>query len=961
MAAESVGQIGLDLVVNQNQFNKQMKGITSLAKKAGAALAGAFAVKKLVDFTASCIELGSDLQEVQNVVDVAFPHMSAEMDKWSKSAATSFGLSETMAKRYAGTFGSMSKAFGFTEKEAYEMSTTLTGLAGDVASFYNIAQDEAYTKLKSVFTGETETLKDLGVVMTQSALDSYALANGFGKTTQAMSEQEKVALRYKFVQNQLQLATGDFIRTQDGWANQVRILKLQFDSLKATLGQGFINLFTPIIKIINVVLSKLATLANAFKAFTELITGKKAKSGAGVLDQTGKAADAAADSAGDAAGAVGGVGDSAGKAAKAAKELKNVTLGIDELNTIPDQSDDGSGGSGGSGGGASTGAEVDYGQLAEGETVLDEVDSKYAALIERIKELKNLFVGGWKIGIGDLSVLDSIKNQCDEIGTSLKDIFTDESVVKAANAYLNKLAFALGNTAGSIASAGLTIADNLTGGIAKYLDQNKDFIKSKIVNMFDVSGAVALKIGALTTTVAEIFTVFRSPEAKQITADIIAIFSNGFLEAGELVLKFGGDIVNLISDPIINNKDKIKEALNQTLAPIQTFTSTVRELVTDTAKKISEVYDTYISPAFSKISEGLGTVFGSVLDAYNKYLAPTLQSIADGFKKLKDEHLQKVIDKFLELVGNVVDCIATIWNAISPFVGYIAGEFVKVISEGLQGVWDVFIKVFGWISDIVSGLLTTLNGLITFIKGVFSGDWKLAWEGVKGIFSGIWETIKAVFSPFTNWLNDKVITPVKGMVAKIKSALGTVSDWISKKVLTPIKNGFDTFWNGVKKVCNSILGGIESMVNGVIRGINKMIDGLNSLKVDIPDWVPGVGGKSLGFSLGSISPVSLPRLAEGGYVKRNTPQLAMIGDNPRYGEVVAPENKLLEMAKLAAQSSQGDTSAIVAAIESLKQVILNKDDDRPIELILDGEVLYRSNQKVQRARGYDLGMGAFAR
>ena len=94
MAAESVGQIGLDLVVNQNQFNKQMKGITSLAKKAGAALAGAFAVKKLVDFTASCIELGSDLQEVQNVVDVAFPHMSAEMDKWSKNAATSFGRSE---------------------------------------------------------------------------------------------------------------------------------------------------------------------------------------------------------------------------------------------------------------------------------------------------------------------------------------------------------------------------------------------------------------------------------------------------------------------------------------------------------------------------------------------------------------------------------------------------------------------------------------------------------------------------------------------------------------------------------------------------------------------------------------------------------------------------------------------------------------------------------------------------
>lgn len=198
MAADSVGQIGLDLVVNQGDFKKQMSGIQSLAKKAGAALAGAFAVKKLVDFGAQCIELGSDLAEVQNVVDVTFPRMSRQVDEFAKNAAQSFGLSETMAKQFTGTFGAMAKAFGFGEQAAYEMSTTLTGLAGDVASFYNLSQDEAYTKLKSVFTGETESLKDLGVVMTQAALDQYALANGFGKTTKAMSEAEKVALRYQF-------------------------------------------------------------------------------------------------------------------------------------------------------------------------------------------------------------------------------------------------------------------------------------------------------------------------------------------------------------------------------------------------------------------------------------------------------------------------------------------------------------------------------------------------------------------------------------------------------------------------------------------------------------------------------------------------------------------------------------------------------------------------------------------
>lgn len=200
------------------------------------------------------------------------------------------------------------------QKEAANMSTILTGLAGDVASFYNISQDEAYTKIKSVFTGETESLKDLGVVMTQTALDQYALANGYGKTTAKMNEQEKVALRYAFVQQQLSNATGDFARTSDSWANQTRLLALQFDSLKASLGQGLINVFTPVIKAVNVLLGKLATLASAFKAFTDLITGNKnaEKSTTGIATGMENASAAASDANSN----VKSIGDTATKTAK---------------------------------------------------------------------------------------------------------------------------------------------------------------------------------------------------------------------------------------------------------------------------------------------------------------------------------------------------------------------------------------------------------------------------------------------------------------------------------------------------------------------------------------------------------------------------------------------------------------------------------------------------------------------
>lgn len=199
----------------------------------------------LVEFGKESIELGSDLQEVQNVVDVTFSTMSGQVDEFAKNAAASAGLSETMAKKYTGTFGAMAKSFGFTEQEAFDMSTTLTQLTGDVASFYNLDHDEAYTKLKAVFTGETEALKELGIVMTQSALDQYAMEKGIKKTTAQMTEQEKTALRYSFVVDKLSGASGDFVRTQDSWANQTRILSLQWESFMASIGEALIEILTP--------------------------------------------------------------------------------------------------------------------------------------------------------------------------------------------------------------------------------------------------------------------------------------------------------------------------------------------------------------------------------------------------------------------------------------------------------------------------------------------------------------------------------------------------------------------------------------------------------------------------------------------------------------------------------------------------------------------------------------------
>lgn len=423
------GYLNFDTKLDTSGFNgglaqvnttvtKSIERVKNQLKTFAKTAAVAFSTYAITNFGKECIELGSDLAEVQNVVDVTFPAMTKQVDKWAKSAANSFGLSETMAKRYVGTFGSMAEAFGFTEKEAYDMSTTLTGLAGDVASFYNIRQDEAYTKLKSVFSGETETLKDLGIVMTQTALDSYALANGYGKTTAKMTEAEKVTLRYKFVQDQLANATGDFARTQDSWANQTRILQLRLDSLKATLGQGLINVFSPLLKNFNFFIEKLDIATEKFKSFTEQVFGYSSA--------TDNSANSASSEMTDLADETKSANSALATTSKKTKKIKDNLQGFDRLNvmSLENSSSDGSTAVNSP---TKKSSKAAVNALDTAATAIEKRTNKVFDSIKRaLNNLKNAFVSigeswkrVWKNGTGEKiigNIKQLLKNVFDIIG-----------------------------------------------------------------------------------------------------------------------------------------------------------------------------------------------------------------------------------------------------------------------------------------------------------------------------------------------------------------------------------------------------------------------------------------------------------------------------------------------------------------------------------------------------------------
>lgn len=678
MSTESVGQIGLDLVVNQNQFDRQMRGITNIASKAGKILAGAFAIKKITEFTSACLDLGSDLAEVQNVVDVTFSKMNEQVNNFAQNAVFQFGLSETMAKQYTGTFGAMAKAFGFVESEAYAMSTTLTGLAGDVASFYNITQGEAYTKLKSVFTGETESLKDLGVVMTQTALDQYALANGYGKTTAKMTEQEKVALRYAFVQQQLSLAQGDFARTSDSWANQVRILKLQFDSLRASLGQGFIAALTPVIKVINTIMGKLVQLANVFSAFMKRLFGVKSDSSSGI-GTVASDVSSATNAMDNLSNSTSGVGSSA---KKAAKEIKGL-MGIDEINTISSTGSDSDSGSGGSSGIGNIGMDDwDFSQqekatdglLSKVEVFADKVRNIFKNISNFIKKHKEIIlsiIGGLVSGI----IAFFIAGNWGAITGAIASVIGWIELIPTA---LGLAGLALTTPAALIAGAVAVVTTAFL-----YLWQTSDSFRNALINGWNVL------VSALT------------PYFKAIMGALKLV--------GDFLVTVLKPILFLLWDAwctVVDNIVKVTMSLwTNCIAPVVKFLGECLKKIIDGLNEIWQAW----KPTIEKIGEILIVIWNNCLKPVINWLG---NEFIQAFRNVGN-YIKPILESLKIMFGGLID--------------FIVGVFTGNWQKAWQGVQNIFRGIFDGLTNIakkpLNAIIDAINAMIRGLNKIKLPNW----------------------------------------------------------------------------------------------------------------------------------------------------------------------------------------------------------------------------------------------
>ena len=836
-------------------IKQSFNGLGGAVKKIGLLIGGAFAVGKLAQFGKECVELGSDLTEVQNVVDVTFTTMSDKVNEFAKNAMTSAGLSETMAKRYVGTFGAMSKSFGFSEAQAYDMSTALTQLTGDVASFYNISQDLAYIKLKSVFTGETETLKDLGVVMSQSALDQYALANGYGKTTSEMTEQEKVALRLAFVQKQLSAASGDFIRTSDSWANQVRVMQLQLQSLKATVGQGLINIFTPILKVINVLLGKLATLANAFKSFTELITGKKSSgqtsgSGAGLTGDASGVQDTA-DAYGQAADNASKLADSTEDVADATKDAAKAANGylspLDEINRYSTQNtsstaskvpSSGTGSGGSPGGLAGAVGSVDYGKVAEGETALDKISKSAEKLAKLLKKLWKPFQDAWKKeGKNTISAaqiaLSGIAKLAKSVGRSLVEVWTNGTGTTMLTTMLR------------IAQNVLKTIGNIASGFADAWNKNNvgTQIIQNIANALVVVMQFIERIAADTATWAANLDFYPLLES-------ISNLTSAFVP----ILESIGNVLEWIYNNIV--LPMLKWVIEVGLPTVINLVSKVATFLAD-HQSIVEAFGAALIGAFAaaKIA-GLASI-----------IIKNVSGIAMAAKGLIS---------LMTGTGGIMGGIKAIATAIGP-----GGVFVLAVGACIAiGVllyknWDKIKEMAGKVWDWIS------NKTRRFVEDIGK---KL--RGLATKMTTIWGNIKA--SAHQKW--NAIWSTVSGFAERIKNAI------VDK--FTSAKNTVVDVFNGMRDAIRSVLNNIISVVNGAISKVNGVVSAIESAFSFGPWKVPTpFGSKTIGFKATFPRVPTVPYLAKGAVIPPRSEFLAVLGDQKQGNNIETPEALLRKIVR----------------------------------------------------------------
>ena len=798
--------LGTSLFSFSKSAGNARKSAFSLAGAIGKFYATYWMVIRGLGLFRDAIDISSDLTEVENVVRTTFGNMEYKVNDFVQNSIQQFGMSELSVKQYASTFQAMGTAMDVGGKQIEnanrflngatdgyiglsdsmsDVSLNLTKLTADMASFYDKDQADVAKDLQSVFTGMVVPLRKYGLDLTQATLKEWAMKNGMDADIKSMTQAEKAMLRYQYVLANTTAAQGDFARTADTWANQVRILKQNFQQLGGIIGGALINAFKPFLRTLNFVMQKVISFATTVTNALGAIFGWKFEvSGGGVAEDWSDAASSADDLA-----------DSTGKAADNTKKMKTNLLAIDELNVLnPDDSDTGSGGSGSGAGGAGGGA--GSGGLVKTDTIWKDFESNIKDLYQLGEYIRDALIGAME------SIdWDSVYEKARNFGTGLAQ-------------FLNGL-FAGSNGITLFGEVGKTIASALNTVVYAALSFGKEFNFEQLgyniadgINNFFATFDFAALAETLNTWANGIWNVLTT-----------AISNIDWMTAYNKIVEFLENI-DIKTIAITIGMLSIKNILGANIA------SSALGFV---GKSISQKIGSAIASSLG-IEMAAGGGIGKALTLAGGKMGSTLLLGAKAVLGNKEAQL---------VFSNPVAAAASgIETTVNPIIASLSGITGIVTGAGIA-IWN-FVSMwqngFSIIKEVIMGIGITLAA----VGAVILGAPALVAAVIAGIVAAVativivikdhWEEIVSFFtSTIPEWWNGTALPFIQSIPEKFMELVDNIATFISE---LPGKIGY---WLGY--AFGSFVSWISDTISFVTEKVPEIIDSIVKWFADLPDKI----------------------------------------------------------------------------------------------------------------------------
>ena len=847
-----------------DNVKRQTSGLKTAFSKLAAFAGFAVLGKKLLDLGMYSTQMALEVSAAINQIKRQMGESSQSFLKWINDNANAMNMSVGEATKYAGVYSNLFSTFIKDSDKLSAYTGKMLQTSAVVAEGTGRTMTDVMERIRSGLLGNTEAIEDLGIQVGVSMIQSTNAFKKFsdGKSWDQLDFLTQQQIRLMAILEQATQKYGDTLAsTVNG---RVNLFKSLLKDAALNIGNSFLPILNAIMPVLNSLAMALKNVTAKLAEFVGLMFNKKAtvKDGAigsankGMKDLAGGAGDVA-DALGDADDASGGLSDNLDDTAKSAKKAVKELLGLagfDEINALKknDDSDDSNpkspkGKKGKKGKNKGNGAFKDILPEIGLEDMNNNFKSIFDGLGDKLKGLFTLFNAGFNATFRSEG-LERIKKALDRIKKTLTEIATDPQVVNAFNLMTQRIAYALGQVVGSIATTGVAIGVFVAESIANGLERQKERIKRSLVALFTNVGEIAQSIGNIAQSLANAFyDVMTSIGAVRIGSAIVS----AVLSVGATVVELGSNLARDwfrgFEKVITNNAPKLAKVFKTALNNIAPVFETIERAVNDFGNMLTRVYREHVRPVYDDVSKGVSKIVGIFIDGFNTHVNPVIKKFGEGFKKVYVEHVKPTIDKIGESLGGMYDAFKKLWDEIlQPFFEWIAANVWPIIAPIIGNIGNEFLNTLGLIFDIIGRLFEILRGVIDFLVGVFTGDWSLAWQGIL-------EILHAIFDPIVDWFSEKfqsaydAITTIFSDIGSwfanrysdIKNALTSVGDWFSQKfkqAYDGIVNTFQNIGQWFADRYNDIKNALQSVGNWFTQKFQEAWNGLTTIFSGLGSW-----------------------------------------------------------------------------------------------------------------------------